>query len=159
MSLPLSCRLPRSPRSWWGECWHMTPVLPPLQRPTVAALSLSASRPDWQSLEDIDMPLRQHSLSVSIDEGRSPSPPLVCALHPCPCPGPLHCSTSCWGLAERGPICCSGSPSGEFRCCLRYWLHGCATPLHLLHVCPECHSTADRLWEQWGQNSTSQCHP
>ena len=33
MPLPLSCRLPRSPRSWWGECWHVTPVLPPLQRP------------------------------------------------------------------------------------------------------------------------------
>ena len=34
----------------------------------VAALSASASRPDWQTLEDINVPLRQHSLSLAIDE-------------------------------------------------------------------------------------------
>ena len=35
---------------------------------TVAVLSAAASRPDWQCLEDIDVPLHQHSLSVTIDE-------------------------------------------------------------------------------------------
>ena len=45
---------------------------PPSRSPhiesAVAALSNSASRPDWQCLEDIDVPLRQNSLSVAIDE-------------------------------------------------------------------------------------------
>ena len=35
---------------------------------TVAVLSAAASRPDGQCLEDIDVPLHQHSLSVTIDE-------------------------------------------------------------------------------------------
>ena len=88
----------------------------------------ASSRPDWQSLEDIDVPLHQHSLSVSIDE--AVHHPLL----PCPCPGPLDCSTSCWGLAEQGSH-------------LLFWvsifttrrvpllpegLAGCATPQHLL---------------------------
>ena len=88
----------------------------------------ASSRPDWQSLEDIDLPLHQHSLSVSIDE--AVHHPLL----PCPCPGPLDCSTSCWGLAEQGSH-------------LLFWvsifttrrvpllpevLAGCATPQHLL---------------------------
>ena len=34
----------------------------------VAALSASASRPDWQALEDINVPLRQHSISLAVDE-------------------------------------------------------------------------------------------
>ena len=63
------------------------------------------------------MSLRLHSLSVSIDEAVH-----QCLLSSAPSTGP---PTSCWGLAERGSICCSGSPSswpGEFRCCLRCWL-------------------------------------
>ena len=35
---------------------------------TMAALYSAASRPDWQCLEDIDVPLRQHSLSLAIDD-------------------------------------------------------------------------------------------
>ena len=35
---------------------------------TVAALSEAISRPDWQCLEDVNVPLHQHSLSVAIDE-------------------------------------------------------------------------------------------
>ena len=137
-------------------------MLPPLQRPTVAALSLSASsRPDWQSLEDIDVPLCQHSLSVSIDE--AVHHPLL----PCPCPGPLHCSTSCWGLAEQGSHLLLWVSIFTTRRVplLPEVLAGCATPQHLLHVCPECHSTADPCGDhqvmsaQCGQNSTSQCHP
>ena len=34
---------------------------------TVTSLSITIARPDWQSLDDIDVPLHQHSLSVSID--------------------------------------------------------------------------------------------
>ena len=32
------------------------------------ALSTSASRPEWQLLDDIDVPLTQHHLSAAIDE-------------------------------------------------------------------------------------------
>ena len=34
----------------------------------VSALSSSAARPEWRSLENIDVPIRQHHLSVAIDE-------------------------------------------------------------------------------------------
>ena len=43
-------------------------VLPPYVSSTLAALSSAASRPDWQSLEDIDVPLHQHSLLFTIDK-------------------------------------------------------------------------------------------
>ena len=92
------------------------------------AMSLSASsRPVWQSLEDIDVPLRQHSLSVSIDEAVHHS------LLPCPCPGPLHCSTSCWGLAEQGSHLLLWVSIFTTRRVplLPEVLAGCATPLHL----------------------------
>ena len=36
--------------------------------PVLAALSTSASRPDWVSLNDIDVPLHQHHLSEAIDK-------------------------------------------------------------------------------------------
>ena len=45
---------------------------PPRQSPhlaqALADLSSSASRPDWQQLEDIDVPIRQHHLSRAIDD-------------------------------------------------------------------------------------------
>ena len=34
-------------------------------------LSAAASRPDWRSVEDIDVPLHQHSLSIASDEAVS----------------------------------------------------------------------------------------
>ena len=43
-------------------------ILSPHTSSCVAALSTAASRPDWQTLEDIDVPLHQHSLSLAIDE-------------------------------------------------------------------------------------------
>ena len=39
----------------------------------VAALSAAASRPDWQCLEDVDVPLKQHSLCITSDEALHPS--------------------------------------------------------------------------------------
>ena len=110
---------------------------------TVAVLSATASRPDWQCLEDIDVPLHQHSLSVTIDE----------ALHqhllltaPSTRARTLALSSA---LPEAGDWL-NGVPSAtlglhlqdqEFRCCLRYWL---GVPLHSSpYSCPECHNTAD----------------
>ena len=40
----------------------------PHTSPAVAALATAAARPDWQCLDDIYVPLRQHSLSLAIDE-------------------------------------------------------------------------------------------
>ena len=51
---------------------------------TVAALSEAVSRPDWQCLEDVDVPLHQHSLSAAIDETLYQHPP------PVPVPWPSH---------------------------------------------------------------------
>ena len=56
----------------------VTPVLPPLQRPPLLPCpSLHHPGQSGRVLEGIDVPLRQHSLSVSIDEGRSQAPPLA----------------------------------------------------------------------------------
>ena len=38
--------------------------------PTVAALAAAAAHPDWQCLDDIDVPLLQHPLSLAIDEAQ-----------------------------------------------------------------------------------------
>ena len=110
---------------------------------TVAALSAAASRPDWVSLEEIDVPLRQHSLSVVIDEAAFQ---LLLSSAPSPRARALALSSA---LPHAGDWL-NGVPSAtlglllhdqEFRSCLRYWL---GVPLHsTAYSCPECHSTAD----------------
>ena len=45
-----------------------SPDPPPHIRSAMSALASAAVRPDWQSLDDIDVPLRQHSLCLSIDD-------------------------------------------------------------------------------------------
>ena len=119
------------------------PGLSPHTSSTVAALSSAASRPDWQCLEDIDMPLHQHSLSLAIDE----------ALHQCLLSSAASTHARALALSSALPHardCLNGVPSAalglllhdqEFRCCLRYWL---GVPLHSTsYSCPECRSTAD----------------
>ena len=108
----------------------------------VAALSTSASRPDWQALEDINVPLCQHSLTLAIDEASH-----QCLLSSAP-------STRARALVHSSALphagdWLNGVPSTalglhlqdqEFRCCLRYWL---GVPLHSTrYYCPECRSTA-----------------
>ena len=109
----------------------------------LTAFLATVSRPDWQCLEEIDVPLKQHSLSVVIDE----------ALH-------QHLlstapSTRARALALSSALPHAGDwligiPSAtlglhlqdqKYRCCLRYWL---GLPLHSSsYSCPECHNTAD----------------
>ena len=36
--------------------------------PATAALAAAANRPDWTNVDDVDVPIYQHSLSVAIDE-------------------------------------------------------------------------------------------
>ena len=110
---------------------------------TEAALSSAASCPDWQCLEDIDVPLHQLSLAITIDEALYQR-----LLSSAP-------STRARALAFSSALphagdWLNGVPSAalgqhlhdqEFRCCLRYWL---GLPLHSTsYSCPECHSTAD----------------
>ena len=119
------------------------PAASPLIGSVVAALSASASRPDWQALEDINVPLCQHSLSLAIDEAThqhllssAPSTRSRALVHfsALPHAGDWLNSvpSTALGIHHRGQ---------EFRCCLRYWL---GVPLHSTsHCCPECRSTAD----------------
>ena len=110
---------------------------------TVVALSSAASRPDWKELGDIDVPLRQHSLSSAIDE----------ALHQRLLSSAPSTRARALALSSALPHAgdwLNGVPSAalglllqkqEFRCCLRYWL---GVPLHSTsYSCPECCSTAD----------------
>ena len=109
------------------------------------ALSEAASRPEWLSLEDVDVRLRQRNLSASIDEAtqhrllsstssvRDRALALSTAV---PHAGDwLNCvPAATLGLYLRDK---------EFRCCLRYWL---GVPLHSTsYTCPECHALADSL--------------
>ena len=120
-----------------------TPGPSPHSDTAVSTLSAAASRPDWQCLEDVDVPLKQQPLSAAIDE----------ALH-------QHLLSTAPSIRARALALSSalphagnwlnGIPSStlglhlqdqEFRCCLRYWL---GVPLHSSpYSCPECHNTAD----------------
>ena len=109
----------------------------------VAAFSASASRPDWQALEDINVPLRQHSLSLAIDEATHQR--LLSSAPSTRARALVHSSA----LPHAGDWL-NGAPSTalglhlqdqEFRCCLRFWL---GVPLHSTrYCCPECRSTSD----------------
>ena len=109
----------------------------------VAALSSSASKPDWLCLEDIDVPISQRSLSLAIDEAvhqhlfsSAPSTRARALAHSSALP---HASDWLNGV----PSAALGLhlQDQEFRCCLRYWL---GVPLHSTsYSCPECRSTAD----------------
>ena len=109
----------------------------------VAALSASASRPDWQALEDINVPLRQHSLSLAIDEAThqrllssAPSTRARALVHSSALPHAGDWLNGVPSTALRLHL-----QDQEFCCCLRYWL---GVPLHSTsYCCPECHSTAD----------------
>ena len=118
-------------------------VWPPHTMSTVAALASSASRPDWVRPEDIDLPLRQLSLSQAIDNA---SHRLLVS---------SATSIRSWALALSSSLPHAGDwlnviPSSslglhlqdqEFKCCLRYWL---GVPLHSNpYPCPECSATAD----------------
>ena len=106
----------------------------------VASLAVAAARPDWSNLDDIDVPLRQLSLSNE-------------ASH-------QHLLSSAPDIRSRALALSSGLPHAgdwlnvvpsaplglhlqdrEFRCCLRYWL---GVPLHSgTYTCPECLGSAD----------------
>ena len=119
------------------------PDLSPHLDPAVSALATAASQPDWQQLEVIDVPLRQHHLSQAIDESVHQQ---LLSSASSPRDRALALSTT---LPHAGDWlnCVPSSALGlhlqdrEFRCCLRYWL---GIPLHSgPYTCPECRHTAD----------------
>ena len=121
-----------------GKMLKRAPGLSPHISFTVAALSFAAFRPDWQCLEDIDVPLGQYYRSPSM---RS------CLLSLAPSTRARTQALSS-ALPHAGDWL-NGVPSAalgllhdrEFCSCLRYWL---GVPLHSTsYFCPECHSTAD----------------
>ncbi len=135
---PLSIQLPWSE----GLLGHPPPTSVFVDE-TMAFFALLSACPDWQSLNDIHVPLCQCFLSAAIDnfvfKSLLSSAPSIrsCALV----------------LSSRLPLAHDllnviPSPSlglhlqdCEFHSCLSYWL---GVPLHNDHfVCPECHNTAD----------------
>ena len=128
-----------------GRLLNQTPSSSPVLGAAIAALSTSAARPDWQLLDEIDVPTTQHHLSLAIDEAVHHQ---LLSLAPSTRARALALSTS---LPHTGDWL-NGVPSAtlglhlqdqSFRCCLRYWL---GVPLHSSpYSCPECRSIADEF--------------
>ena len=109
----------------------------------IYALSTAAARPDWVSTESINIPLRCHSLSYSIDEAcfssLSGSAPDVCS-------GALALSSSIPHASDWLNVVPSSTLglhllNCEFRLCLRYWLGLQLFPDGA--QCSVCHTIAD----------------
>ena len=136
------------------EILSRPPVLPVLLPRCVEALAVAAARPDWMSAQDIDIPLRQHSLSRAIDEASFNK---LIASAP---------DTRSRALALSSAIPHAGDwlnviPSSalglhlldrEFRPCLQYWL---GVPIFPEGTrCPVCQALADPFGDHhvgcWG---------
>ena len=110
---------------------------------TLAFLAVAAAHLEWSDRDNINVPLRQRSLSHAIDEA---------AHH--------HLLSSAPSTRSRALVLSAGLPHAgdwlnvvpsahlglhlndrEFRCCLRYWL---GVSLHSSsYICPECRGSAD----------------
>ena len=110
---------------------------------TLAALASATSRPDWTSLDEVDIPLRQNPLSLAIDEATEQR---LLSSAPDTRSRALALSS---GLSHAGdwlnvvPSVSLGLHlhDQEFRSSLRYWL---GVPLHgVPYQCPECCCLAD----------------
>ena len=112
---------------------------------TLASLAVAAARPEWSSLDAIDVPLHQRPLSHAIDEARHHH---LLSTAPDTCCRALALS---FGLPHAGdwlnvvPSASLGLHlhDRKFHCGLRYWL---GVPLHSsTYSCPECCGMADRF--------------
>ena len=119
MLLPLS-GAPVSKCDHWLIVGH-PPGLFPHVPSAVAALAMAANRPDWVNLKDVDVPIRQHSLLVAIDEA------IYAHLLST---APDTCSRALTRIVHAGDWLnvVPSAPLGlhihdeEFHCSLRYWL-------------------------------------
>ena len=107
-----------------GRMLGHLPTMSPHSTAAVSAIANAASRPDWQCLDDIDIPIRQCALSIAIDKAsftrltssapstRSRALALSSSLpHACDWLNVVPSSTLGLHLHDR-----------EFRYCLCYWL-------------------------------------
>ena len=97
--------------------------------PALLSLATEAARPDWQCLEDIEVPLRQRSLSNAMDESCFQQ---LLTSAPTSRFRALSLSSSLPHAGDWLNVVPSSSlglhlHDREFRCCLRYWL---GVPLH-----------------------------
>ena len=137
------------------------PGPPPLIRSALSTLVSAAVHPDWQSLDDIDVPLRQHSL-LSIDDA---SFQRLLSSAPSIRSRALAHSSSLPHAGDWLNVVPSASlgfhlQDREFQCCLCYWL---VVPLHSNPFpCPECRSIADSLGDHQvgcgGNGDRISCH-
>ena len=116
---------------------------PPEHLPdSIAALALAAGRPEWTSLDEIDVPLRQRPLSHSIDEAIFDHLATTTNVRH----RALVLSTSLphagdWLSVVPSPALGLHLQDKEFRLCLDYWLG-----LRLFEdgsICPICQVAAD----------------
>ena len=112
---------------------------------SLQSLSRAAGRPDWESIQDIDVPLLQHSLSRAIDAA-SLDALLASATHPRR--KALALSTSIRHAGDWLNVVPSSAlglhlQDREFRLCLKYWLG-----LQIFEEdrrCPVCLLVADQF--------------
>ena len=119
---------------------------PPIHLPySLQSLARDACRPDWESIQDSDVPLSQHSLSRAIDEA-SFADLLATAANPRS--KVLALSTSIRHAGDWLNVVPSSALGlhlldREFRLCLQYWL---GLQMFEEHPrCPVCHSTSDHF--------------
>ncbi len=109
----------------------------------MSALSASSSQPEWLSLEDIDIPLRQRHLSSAIDEAihvnlldTSPTTRASALVNSTFLP---HAGD--WLNGVLSDVLGLHMQDKELTHCLKYWL---CIPFHNSpHRCPACHTIAD----------------
>ena len=99
----------------------------PHTSPAVAAFATAAARPDWQCLDDIDVPPAPALSLPRHRRGLTPESPLIYPLHPLPSSCPVLKFASCRRLAQCDAVTLH-LHDREFRRCLRYWL---GVPLYL----------------------------
>ena len=105
-------------------CTHTTESAIVVEPVCLSALAGTAGRPEWVSLQEIDVPLRQRSLSHSIDEASlnlllssAPDSRSLALAHSCALP---HAGD--WLNAVPSSPLSLHLMDREFRVCLQYWL-------------------------------------
>ena len=120
------------------------PAEAPLHLPNaISALAIAAARPEWVSIESVDVPLQCHSLSRSVDEACFSS---LLESAPDAHSKALALSSSIphagdWLNMVPSSALCLHLLDCEFRVCLRYWLG-----LQMFvdgTQCSVCHTVAD----------------
>ena len=130
------------------EILGKSPVPPTYLRASLSCLAEAASRPEWLTIQDIDVPLRQHSFCRSVDIASchhllSEAPDSRCKA--------LFLSSAISHAGDRLNVAPSSTPGlhlhdQEFRLCLQYWL-GLPMVGEGFH-CPICLRAVDQFGDR-----------